>query len=261
MIDIKPEFFSSIISTWEIDKPFSEVIIKKIINILRDIFNIVCSDIFEDEKLTLEELALFVRHIINRALQVQLSKFANSNGKRYISSTYSKKLKKSNDLELLPFTELCIRKEKLDINLATLKEFEDLPGIGGETAKRLIAYRTTYKKFGDIEEIKNVRGVSNKDFKILKEIITVGTPEIVYEPKSELLEKFYNDPTFPSYIALLQEGISFTQKYDEDEPLDSKIINELTTFKNRLILNSIPLEIRLPIIRASDIKEILHNFS
>lgn len=261
MMDIKPEFFSPIISTWQMEESFSEATIEKIIDILGDIFKTVCNDIFEDEKINLEELALFARHVINRALQVQLSKFTNSKGRRLISSTYSKKLKKPNDLELLPFTELCIREQKLDINTATAEEFEDLPGIGGETAKRLIDYRTSFKKFSDIEEIKNVRGVSNKDFKILKEIITVAELEIVYEPKSELLERFNNDPTFPSYIALLREGISFTHRYDENTPLDFKIINELITFKNKLHLNSIPLEIKLPIIRASDIKETLHYFS
>jgi len=61
----------------------------------------------------------------------------------------------------------------INLNHATQKELETLPGVGPATAKNIIDYREKYGGFADIEEIKNVKRIGDKTFEKLKEYITV----------------------------------------------------------------------------------------
>ncbi len=58
---------------------------------------------------------------------------------------------------------------KININKATAKELESLPGIGPALAKRIIEGRP-YEK---IEDIKKVKGIGPKTFDKIKDKITV----------------------------------------------------------------------------------------
>ncbi|MCR5009114.1 MAG: helix-hairpin-helix domain-containing protein [Oribacterium sp.] len=61
----------------------------------------------------------------------------------------------------------------INLNHATQKELETLPGVGPATAKSIIDYREKYGGFADIEEIKNVKRIGDKTYEKLKEYITV----------------------------------------------------------------------------------------
>ena len=65
-------------------------------------------------------------------------------------------------------------KSPVNINTATVSEFETLPGIGARTAARIIEYRQKNGPFKKIEELMNVRGVGEKSFLKLKPQLTVG---------------------------------------------------------------------------------------
>ena len=65
----------------------------------------------------------------------------------------------------------------MNLNSATLPQLEALPGIGRSTAERIIEYRTKNGGFKKIEDLMNVRGVGEKSFLSLKELITVTTPK------------------------------------------------------------------------------------
>ncbi len=64
--------------------------------------------------------------------------------------------------------------EKININTASLKELQKLPQIGAKVAQRIIDYRKAHEKFNKIEEIMKVKGIGEKTFKQLKDLITVG---------------------------------------------------------------------------------------
>ncbi|MBR1856473.1 MAG: helix-hairpin-helix domain-containing protein [Oribacterium sp.] len=61
----------------------------------------------------------------------------------------------------------------INLNHATQKELENLPGVGPATAKNIIEYREKYGGFADIEEIKNVKRIGDKTYEKLKEFIRV----------------------------------------------------------------------------------------
>src|SRR6266853_342678 len=65
----------------------------------------------------------------------------------------------------------------IDINTASVKDFDALPGIGAKTAALIVEYRQKNGPFKKVEELMNVRGVGEKNFLKLKPQISVGAPK------------------------------------------------------------------------------------
>ena len=64
----------------------------------------------------------------------------------------------------------------VNINTASVKELDALPGIGTKTAALIVEYRQKNGPFKKIEELMNVRGVGEKSFLKLKPQLTVADP-------------------------------------------------------------------------------------
>lgn len=69
--------------------------------------------------------------------------------------------------------EITIEKRKININKADYEDLIALPSIGDKIANRIIEYRKENGEFKDIEELKLIKGIGHKNFKKLKELITV----------------------------------------------------------------------------------------
>jgi competence protein ComEA len=63
--------------------------------------------------------------------------------------------------------------EKINLNTATLEELQKLPRIGAKVAQRIIDYRKQNGNFKKIEEIMKVRGIGEKTFARMKDLLTV----------------------------------------------------------------------------------------
>lgn len=62
---------------------------------------------------------------------------------------------------------------KISLNNANLEELITLPGIGEKIANRIIEYRNTYGPFWAIEDIKNIKGIGDKKYEMLKEYLII----------------------------------------------------------------------------------------
>ena len=60
---------------------------------------------------------------------------------------------------------------KISLNSATAEQLASLPGIGAATAKLIIEHRTNVGKFNRVEELLNVKGIGEKKFEALKEMV------------------------------------------------------------------------------------------
>ena len=69
--------------------------------------------------------------------------------------------------------ESLLRNQKININTATVKELDSLPGIGPTMAKRIEEYRQSKGVFTSIEDIKHVKGIGDGLFKKIRDKITV----------------------------------------------------------------------------------------
>ena len=65
------------------------------------------------------------------------------------------------------------RPERININTAATKDLETLPGIGKGLAERIVDHREKYGPFRRPEHLIIVRGISDKRFRALRELITV----------------------------------------------------------------------------------------
>jgi competence ComEA-like helix-hairpin-helix protein len=62
----------------------------------------------------------------------------------------------------------------IDLNAATIKELEELPGIGPVTAQRIIDARQKSGRFRRVEDLLAIRGISTKRLEALRPYITVS---------------------------------------------------------------------------------------
>jgi competence ComEA-like helix-hairpin-helix protein len=61
----------------------------------------------------------------------------------------------------------------ININTASSQELEKLPGVGKGIAGRIIAHREQYGAFRRPEHLMMVRGISDRKFRALREMIVV----------------------------------------------------------------------------------------
>lgn len=61
----------------------------------------------------------------------------------------------------------------LNLNTASIRELEALPGIGPALAKKIVEFREKKGGFKRIEELLAVPGISEKRWRVLKELVYV----------------------------------------------------------------------------------------
>lgn len=66
-------------------------------------------------------------------------------------------------------------RDRVELNTADRMELEELPGIGPRTAERIIEYRTENGRFDKIEELMNVRGIGERTFLRLRDLVRVDS--------------------------------------------------------------------------------------
>jgi competence protein ComEA len=63
--------------------------------------------------------------------------------------------------------------QRININTASARELKKLPGIGEGFAERIVDHREKYGPFRRTEHLIIVRGISDRRFRALRELITV----------------------------------------------------------------------------------------
>jgi len=72
----------------------------------------------------------------------------------------------------------------LDVNQASAEDFQKLPGIGPELARRIIRYRQEHGAFWRVEDLLAVRGIGYKKWRRLKPHLQVNSPGGQSRPKN-----------------------------------------------------------------------------
>jgi competence protein ComEA len=62
---------------------------------------------------------------------------------------------------------------RININTASARELEGLPGIGKALASRIVEHREKYGPFRRAEHLIIVRGMSDKRFRAMQDLVTV----------------------------------------------------------------------------------------
>jgi len=62
----------------------------------------------------------------------------------------------------------------VDINRASVEDFEKLPGIGPKLARQIVAYRQKHGPFRRVEDLMAIKGIGVRRWKKLRPLIKVG---------------------------------------------------------------------------------------
>jgi competence protein ComEA len=65
----------------------------------------------------------------------------------------------------------------LDLNLASERELEGLPGIGPVLAVRIVAYREAWGAFQDVKQLRRVKGIGKKTFDRIRTLVGVTSSQ------------------------------------------------------------------------------------
>ena len=69
----------------------------------------------------------------------------------------------------------------VDINQATPRQLDRLPGIGPVLASRIVDYRQRKGGFHSVNELRSVSGIGEKRYSALKDLVTVGSAGVAAE--------------------------------------------------------------------------------
>ncbi len=73
----------------------------------------------------------------------------------------------------------------IDLNTATVKQLEQLPGVGPTTAKAIVEFRTKTGRFQRVTDLLVIRGVSESKLKKMRPYITIGPPPKKSQPAAK----------------------------------------------------------------------------
>jgi len=62
---------------------------------------------------------------------------------------------------------------RLNLNLATVEDFDGLPGIGPVLAQRIVDWRTEHGRFASVDQLREVSGIGEAKYASLKSKVTV----------------------------------------------------------------------------------------
>ena len=123
-----------------------------------------------DEQIQIPQAAIVEQHVIRKERDTSNIQKSISKDKRV--SVFQKKPSKTKSTDEKADNESKNIIFPININTASEKELDALPGIGPAIAKIIVKHRSS-QPFTKIEDIMLVKGIGEKKFAKLKELITV----------------------------------------------------------------------------------------
>ena len=75
----------------------------------------------------------------------------------------------------------------IDLNVANVKELQELPGVGAVTAQRIIDMRQKSGRFKRVEDLLAIRGISQKKLDAMRPYVTLGLRPLLLPRRKAVL--------------------------------------------------------------------------
>lgn len=109
---------------------------------------------------------------VDSLFSLHLNNFDSTDG-YFLNKPDSVIVKELDKRNKLPRKSLVLSNAKININKATSQELQRLPGVGPKLAVLIISYRNKVGCFKSLEELKNVKGIGEKKFEKIKNLISL----------------------------------------------------------------------------------------
>ena len=106
-----------------------------------------------------------IRKILKGVLMLSLVLFL---GYGIVSAQEDKEMM---DSETMDSKEMMM--EKVNINTADMDQLMTIPGVGEETAKKIIDYRNSNGEFKTLDQLKSIPGIGEKKYEKMKDMLTM----------------------------------------------------------------------------------------
>jgi len=211
------------------DDQYTSNEIKKISKILMDLSILnggnIISDIDINEDLLKSHAISKMESVIQKFLIEIVNHYNNEN--RYEFYSIETDEKPNNLLSNCKFHHL---QNKINLNEANLSELKSLPTIGHTLAKRIIKNRKQKGHFNDLTDLSKIDGIGDYELSTIKPYVIVET-KIPLHFKTTKFNEFLNNPTFSTFVKLLNEnGEIFSLDYTTEKLYD-RIKAELNWIK------------------------------
>jgi len=103
--------------------------------------------------------------------------------------------------------------KKVNLNQASAKDLEKIPGIGRTLAQRIVEYRKVHGVFSSLEELLNIKGIGLKKLKVLKKYLYTRPLKGCSDNKNK---GSFNETTV--YYFVDDEGIVHFTQFPEKVP-------------------------------------------
>ena len=123
-----------------------------------------------DEPIQIPQAAIVEQHVVQKERETSNIQKSISKDKRV--SSFQEKPAKTKSTDEKADNESKNIVFPININAANEKELDALPGVGPAIVRRIVEYRSS-QPFTKIEDIMLVKGIGEKKFAKLKELITV----------------------------------------------------------------------------------------
>jgi hypothetical protein len=158
-----------------------------------------------------EDQSIAKRHAVEQAcmaLQARFSEYAQYLNNHIERKHYTRRSTRNDTSPVLDFLEPCELAPALDLNEVQFSGLQNMLGGRKSVApRRIIKERTRLGGFTNLDQVKDIRGISQEDLETLEKRLYVSHDTVVSQMTHPSQNDFIEEPTFEKYIVMLEDGV------------------------------------------------------
>ncbi|RKG65496.1 hypothetical protein D7V80_23165 [Corallococcus sp. CA054B] len=195
---MRPEWFVPMVRGWSEQLRWEPGELDRATGLLVELSRAHGGELVLDEEPSEDFARQFALRRTQEVLQRRMNRYARALEEGAASERYSRPMRGASDTPALPFVTPHEWVDALEVNTASVKELEALPGLGQVLAERIVSHRRAQGPFPTLESLLRVEGLGVKALEQLRGRILLEERPPVFRSKAQ--EAFLQEPSFARYV-------------------------------------------------------------